>query len=143
MIRVRVRGGDRLADRLRSLRGVQTTAAIGAVRAGAHELREAARDSLARAGAGRGAPPGQPPRRRSGRLAASVTVQTAADGLAATVGSDLDYGTHLEFGTRRMAARPWLHPTFLALRARLSDRFARAAAAASRSVRGVPDGDDR
>ncbi len=113
MIRVRIVGIDRLAATLRRLQSDRSAALAAAVSAGAHDVREAATRNLPR---------------RSGRLARRVTVEIAPDGLAATVGTDLDYGTFLELGTRRMAARPWLRPAFLALRSRLRANLARAAA---------------
>jgi len=111
MIRVRVSGMARLSASLRRLRETQTVAMAAAVARGARDVRDAARRELPR---------------RSGRLARAVTIETAADGLAATVGTDLDYGTYLELGTRRMAAQPWLLPAFRGVRARLHANFARA-----------------
>jgi HK97 gp10 family phage protein len=110
MIRVRVSGVDRLGAALRRLRVVRTAAMTAAVARGARDIRDAARRELPR---------------RSGRLAQRVTIETAPDGLAATVGTDVDYGTYLELGTRRMTARPWLLPAFRGLRARLRANFAR------------------
>lgn len=111
MIRAKILGTARLTAALRRLRGAQTAAMAAAVARGARDVRDAARRELPR---------------RSGRLARAVTIETAADGLAATVGTDLDYGTFLELGTRRMAARPWLLPAFRGSRARLRAGFARA-----------------
>ena len=111
MIRAKVLGARRLSAALRRLRGAQTAALAAAVAQGARDVRDAARRELPR---------------RSGRLARRVTIETTADGLAATVGTDLDYGTYLELGTRRMAARPWLLPAFRGLGARLHAGFARA-----------------
>lgn len=50
--------------------------------------------------------PGEPPRKQTGRLRASVAREV--DGLTARVGTNVKYGLHLEIGTRHMAARPWL-----------------------------------
>jgi len=47
---------------------------------------------------------GSPPAVASGDLAASIQVS------AARVGTNLAYGHLLEFGTLKMAARPWLRP---------------------------------
>lgn len=55
--------------------------------------------------------PGEPPRLQTGRLRASVA--TARTGLVARVGTGLLYGRHLEFGTSRMAPRPWLRRSLL------------------------------
>ena len=58
--------------------------------------------------------PGQYPASDTGRLANSVGV--ASDirdrGASITVGTAVAYGPMLEFGTSRMAARPWLVPSF-------------------------------
>lgn len=115
MIRARIVGMARLSAAFRRLRADRSAAMAAAVSAGAHDVRDAAIRNLPR---------------RSGRLARRVIVEIAPDGLAATVGTDLDYGTFLELGTRRMAARPWLRPAFLTLLSRLRARLARAAAGA-------------
>lgn len=56
--------------------------------------------------------PGEPPKSDTGRLVGSIRHQIARDGLSAVVGTNLKYGRHLEFGTKRMKARPWLMPTW-------------------------------
>lgn len=75
-------------------------------------------------------PPGLPPNTDTGRLAGSIRV--AAYGLMADVGTDLEYGKHLELGTQRMAARPFMVPALEAARPgwrkRLAETNARAAA---------------
>jgi HK97 gp10 family phage protein len=123
MIRARIVGQVRLAASLRRVQTVITVAMADAVVTGAQDIQAAARERLPR---------------RSGRLANSVTVETAPDGLAATVGTDVAYGTYLELGTRRMAARPWLQPALLALRPSLRARFARMVNAAIALGRGLP-----
>lgn len=57
--------------------------------------------------------PGQYPATDTGRLASSVMVNlpTAAS-MVGEVGTNVIYGPMLEFGTSRMAARPWLLPSF-------------------------------
>ena len=54
--------------------------------------------------------PGQYPSTDLGGLAASIGV--AKQGDAVLVGTALMYGKYLEFGTSRMAARPWLLRSF-------------------------------
>lgn len=85
-----------------------------AVLTSAEDLRDAAREMI-RA------------RERSGRLRESVFARPSADGLSAEVGTDLDYGTYLEFGTQRMAPRPWLHPAFESAKAGIKGRIFAAA----------------
>lgn len=52
---------------------------------------------------------GEPPRKQTGRLRASVTYEVDAASLTARVGTNVQYGKYLELGTRRgIAPRPWL-----------------------------------
>lgn len=46
-----------------------------------------------------------------GELRASITSQT--DGLEGTVGSNKEYAAHVEFGTHKMAAQPYLVPALI------------------------------
>ena len=58
--------------------------------------------------------PGEFPKTDRGRLVASINVASdiAARGLIVRVGTNLKYGRALEFGTLKMAPRPWLVRTF-------------------------------
>jgi len=53
--------------------------------------------------------PGQPPMTDTGVLANSITFDRIGD-LTATVSSNLNYATWLEYGTSSMAARPFFRP---------------------------------
>ena len=76
---------------------------------------------------------GVPPDSRSGALAQSLTVQPAADG-SYIVGTPLDYGWHLEFGSLDRAAAPWLAPAAEAARPGLIARIAGRVGATMRRV---------
>lgn len=52
--------------------------------------------------------PGEPPRVQTGRLRASITHEIHPTLPVGRVGTNVKYGKFLEFGTRRMAPRPWL-----------------------------------
>ncbi len=106
-----------------------------AVAESAQDLRETARELVGKPGAGGASRPGEPPRLDSGRLRDSIFARVSADGLSAEVGTDLDYGAQLEFGTQRMAARPWLHPAFEASKDRIKARLRAAARDAFRGNR--------
>ena len=58
--------------------------------------------------------PGQPPASRLGELRQSVKTALKTEGrkIIGMVGTDKEYGKILEFGSRFMAARPWLRPSF-------------------------------
>lgn len=57
--------------------------------------------------------PGQYPASDTGRLAGSVRFELPQPGnMTGRVGTSVAYGPMLEFGTSRMAARPWLMPSF-------------------------------
>ena len=51
--------------------------------------------------------PGEPPRVRTARLKQSITyvVEKVGNSIVGRLGTNVKYGKHLEFGTRRMAAR--------------------------------------
>ena len=51
---------------------------------------------------------GDAPNTDTGRLVSSIQVDVRPSGVF--VGSTLEYAGHLEFGTTRMAPRPWLNP---------------------------------
>lgn len=57
--------------------------------------------------------PGEPPKTDTGQLVRNITMQKVGE-LEYTVGSrkGAPYGFWLEFGTRKMGARPWLKPAF-------------------------------
>lgn len=57
--------------------------------------------------------PGQYPASDTGRLLGSVRMELPTSArLVGRVGTAVDYGAYLEFGTSRMTARPWLLPSF-------------------------------
>lgn len=56
--------------------------------------------------------PGEPPRKRTGTLQKSIAheIERRPGEVLARIGTKVGYGKFLEFGTRRMAARPYLRP---------------------------------
>jgi hypothetical protein len=58
--------------------------------------------------------PGESPAIRLGGLRSSVDYNVHGEGrnLAGDVGTRLDYGKHLEFGTLHISPRPWLRKSF-------------------------------
>ena len=53
---------------------------------------------------------GEPPKTDEGILAGSIVIDIDPDGLGASVESRADYSEALEFGTSKMAARPFMQP---------------------------------
>lgn len=74
----------------------------------------------------RASAPGHPPASDMGRLRASITRLVERELLAwvGQVGTDVKYGAHLEFGTSRMAARPFMLTTLESIRPQLLVIFA-------------------
>jgi len=72
--------------------------------------------------------PGEFPKTDTGELVANINTIFAMNRLEATVGSrkSAPHGYYLEFGTSRMAPRPWLMPTLLQNKGYISDRFHKA-----------------
>lgn len=90
----------------------------------ARDVRQTARDHL-------DDPTGRPVT-RTGQLARSISIVYSADGLTANIGTLLEYGAHLEFGTRTIPPYPWLAP---ALAVHLQAFKLRARAALEKSFR--------
>ena len=137
-IRVTVEGSNRLARALRQY-DQQAVDRIGdAIIDSALEVQGQAqrliqrgeRSGTARPDGSRSSAPGEPPKTDTGRLVASIDIETDTDRLGAAVGTNLRYGKHLEMGTTKMAARPWLFPTFERLKPRILSRIGAAIKAA-------------
>lgn len=79
----------------------------------------------------RASAPGQPPATDTGNLVNSITFERDRSERRPvySVGTDEQYGGWLEFGTMRMAARPWLRPAVKAsvrgMAKRIADRIRR------------------
>ena len=56
---------------------------------------------------------GQAPNTDTGKLVASIAAERVGEARY-HIGSGLDYANWLEFGTKKMGARPWLQPAFRA-----------------------------
>lgn len=133
----RVEGLDRLSAKLRRLELEILKAASRGVRASAILVESDAKQSIRQPGTGRvythyfwtdgagrlrrgkerdkphqASAPGQPPASDHGDLLGSVETSLFDGGLVALIGTGLEYGKHLEFGTARVEPRPWLRPAF-------------------------------
>ena len=81
--------------------------------------------------------PGQPPNTDTGRLVGSIETDFLPKRgglLSGAVFTRLEYGRHLEFGTQKMAARPWLFPALETQREDWNKRLDRAVKNAIRRV---------
>ena len=62
---------------------------------------------------------GEPPATDTGFLVNNIVLDIDVDGLGANVESRADYSAFLEFGTSKMAARPFMQPALEANRAKI------------------------
>ena len=70
--------------------------------------------------------PGEPPRKQTGRLRASVTHEIDEKKMTARVGTNLLYGKALELGTRKgLKPRPWLRRALYEMQGKVSELLAR------------------
>jgi hypothetical protein len=70
--------------------------------------------------------PGEPPGVDTGKLRAGINVQSRGSFSQAITTGDTEYAIHLEYGTHRMAARPFMAPMAAWLEGELNrifDRF--------------------
>ena len=68
---------------------------------------------------------GNPPNSDTGYLANNINMVLDNDGLGGSVESRADYSAHLEFGTSKMAARPFMQPALEENRPKIRAMFAR------------------
>lgn len=111
MIRVRILGRDSLARKLADIEPTLRPALEREVKVAAVNIQNGARQRVPV---------------RTGRLRNSVTHEITDDGLNAAIGSNVEYAPFVEFGTRRMRARPYLFPAFEEERPKYLARLKRA-----------------
>lgn len=70
--------------------------------------------------------PGDPPNTDTGRLVQSIKFDFKDKGLVGRVGTNLRYGAYLEFGTGKMAPRPWLSAAVRETSKQVGDIFKKA-----------------
>jgi len=69
--------------------------------------------------------PGKPPNSDTGYLASHIFIDKDNDGNGASVESQADYSESLEFGTSKMAARPFMQPALEENRKRIVQMYAK------------------
>ena len=70
-------------------------------------------------------PPNSPPNTDTGFLASNVFLKIDADKMGCSVESRADYSEHLEFGTSKMKARPFLQPALEGNKKKINKLFNR------------------
>lgn len=121
----KITGDDELIRKMQSLGADMEKALERGVKQTANQVRNTAIRSIqnesfgiyvTRYGQG-GAPydhvasrPGNAPNTDTGALVNSIAVENVKGKPISFVGSGLDYAGYLEFGTKKMGARPWLQP---------------------------------
>lgn len=125
---VKVTGAKQVTDRLRRMAGPETTRRVGeALFAAGKELEVEAQLSITR-GAVSGkshvpSRPGEPPNQDTGVLANNIeTVQVEVTRVQ--VSSNAPYAAELEFGTSKMAERPYMRPAAAKTRQRVGELIA-------------------
>ncbi len=137
-VAVKVKNVDKLTRKLRRLPEAQRAPVKRAVTLSCVDVHRAAVSSIQR-GSKTGAvrmrylggakvkhqasAPGEAPATDTGALAASVHWALWASGLGGSVGTNLEYGKHLEHGTSRIEPRPWLFPAAERNRRKIVERL--------------------
>jgi len=67
--------------------------------------------------------PGEPPGVDTGALKNSINVAKSKKPLSWLIRTGVDYAVHLEFGTSKMAARPYFGPMLMRLEQRIPEFF--------------------
>lgn len=63
--------------------------------------------------------PGEYPHKLTGHLRRNVEMEHDREKMTARVGTNVEYGRYLEFGTRKMKRRPWLSRALLEMQQRI------------------------
>ena len=78
---------------------------------------------------------GESPNTDTGNLVSKIAVENPRRGTS-FVGTSVEYGKYLEFGTSKMAARPWLRPAMERNEAKLTENITNAIKESISNVRG-------
>ena len=142
-VTIRLEGSAELQAQLKGLRGDIRKAVSRAVVGTALELQRNVVKSISKKGTGItyqkknpnrthiASAEDQPPATDTGRLKNSIEFDKLDD-LTATVGSKLTYATYLEYGTSRMAARPFFRPAVEKITPKYQGRLEKAINGATR-----------
>lgn len=127
---VKTTGASRHARRLKKLRNIQKGVATGLFSAGL-EIEDDARESIIQGSvSGSGhvpSAPGQPPNRDTGFLDTNIeTIEVSVSPPTVHVISNAPYSAALEFGTSKMAERPYMRPATEKNRAEVGRKVAQA-----------------
>lgn len=105
------KAGRVLDDELRKTAQDTRNKAVRSIQRGPKTGRIYPASSGVRGGPHQASAPGQPPATDTGNLVGSITFQKEPGTRPIySVGTDEAYGAYLEFGTLRIAERPWLRP---------------------------------
>lgn len=66
--------------------------------------------------------PGEAPNIDTGRLLSSISFEVDPQTLTSIIGTNVKYGRYLEFGTKTIAARPWLSTAFKTIKRRFKGK---------------------
>ena len=149
-VRVTITGAERIKHKLALLESPMRDALRNAIQGGALAVERDAKNSVQRGSPSgrwyekykprrthRASAPGQPPATDTGFLVAHITTVIDMDGLGANVESQAAYSKALEFGTSKMAARPFLFPAFERLKPRILEQIAKALRGPLRASKGA------
>jgi hypothetical protein len=127
IVSVRVTNAERVGERLRGVGGARRSAAIGAINLGAYAIHawivndmnqpKSGVTTFKGVGSHTASAPGESPARDSGELVRKLRVvpaKTVDTDPTAMVISAAEYAAALEFGTERIAPRPYMRPAYAA-----------------------------
>lgn len=109
MVFAKIEGLNKTLKKLENIGNIYKDQVIDILSEGGEEIKQIAQDKM-KEGNGHPSNPGEAPNKQTSNLADSITVKIAGTTMA--VGTGVDYGAWLEFGTSKMEPRPWLKPSY-------------------------------